>query len=69
MKLCVNCGHAVSQGDRHARMSCPPRPGARGDGRKAKERRRRRKNNDDVPQRGMPVTGTGKPKGASGGKG
>lgn len=60
MKLCINCRHAVSQGDRHAKGQCPP-VGRRGQHRS----RRRRVVRDDVPSRGAAVAGTGKPSASS----
>jgi hypothetical protein len=65
MKNCSLCGHAVSGGDRHAKLACPPMPGARGDQRKRKERKRKRRADDSIPQRGAAVAGCGKSKGAS----
>jgi len=68
MKLCVNCHHPVSQGDRHAVQSCPP--SARGSdatrrSRKRAARRRARRERDFMPERGKTVAGTGVPKGAA----
>jgi predicted nucleic acid-binding Zn-ribbon protein len=72
MKACVNCGHAVSRGDRHSVLSCPPKARGRDSVRQKRKRaakKRRRRDAALIPQRGQAVAGTGVPKGASGGKG
>lgn len=58
MKRCILCGHPVSLGDRHARYSCPPVPGERGESRRRKRlraKRRKQSAEDSFDQRGMPV--------------
>lgn len=65
-KLCVNCGHVVGEGDRHAKSACPPMKGKTGEHYARKQRRKRQARRDsDVPKRGVTVAGTGVPKGAS----
>ena len=63
MKLCVNCRHAVSQGDRHAKGQCPPV------GRRGQHRARRSKPSVEYVERGAAVAGTGKPSASSKGTG
>jgi|GEM_PF-3789648 len=59
-KSCVECGHAVSKGNRHAKFRCPPRPGVYGDVRMAKIlKRREAKKQENKVRRGIPVAGTG----------
>jgi hypothetical protein len=66
-RRCVLCGHHVGQGDRHAKLSCPPAALGR-DSQRAKRKRlakRKAKEFKDTTQRGVVVAGTGVPKGAS----
>ena len=66
MKSCVHCGHAVSCGDRHSRLDCPPRfKGAQANRRRRRHlaKRRARREHIYVPDRGKAVAGTGVPKG------
>jgi predicted RNA-binding Zn-ribbon protein involved in translation (DUF1610 family) len=63
MKKCILCGHAVAHGDRHSKFACPPKAGKHGV--HAARKRARLRNTDPLGiQRGMPIAGTGVPKGA-----
>lgn len=63
MTACVLCGHKVSRGNQHAKGTCPPRPGRRGE-HDTFGRKRHLKNAaySDAPQRGVPVPGIHKTK-------
>ena len=61
MQSCVNCGHLVSNGDRHAFSQCPP-PAKPGKNRRARKRAAARRKREHVISvvRGVPIAGTGK---------
>lgn len=67
-KLCVLCNHPVGGGgNRHAKFSCPRRPGVYGEHRLNSRRKRvmtARKEAEATP-RGEAVAGTGKPSASS----
>ena len=70
--VCIHCGRPVSSGgDRHAKNRCPRPKGIYGEHRRRlKARREKAKRQAKLAvKRGEVVVGTGRPKGAVGGKG